>query len=91
MICSITSYDQLPLTLCAEHISQILGISRSATYTLLRSKGFPTIYIGKRMVVPKDKFIAWIEEQTAGEECAWYGLQESKLHRRNEKWIAYRQ
>lgn len=66
MICSITSYNQLPLTLCAEHISQILGISRSATYTLLRSKGFPTIYIGKRMVVPKDKFIAWIEEQTAG-------------------------
>ena len=66
MICSITSYDQLPLTLCAEHISQILGISRSATYTLLRSKGFPTIYIGKRMVVPKAKFISWIEEQTAG-------------------------
>lgn len=66
MICSITSYDQLPLTLCAEHISQILGISRSATYTLLRSKGFPTIYIGKRMVVPKDKFIAGSKNRQPG-------------------------
>ena len=28
--------------------------------------GFPTLRIGSRMVVPKEKFIQWVEEQTAG-------------------------
>ncbi len=31
----------------------------------MHSKGFPTIQIGKRMVVPKDKLLAWMEEQSA--------------------------
>jgi len=59
-----TSVDQLPMTLCVEHIALALGISRSGAYTLMRSKGFPTIRIGKRMVVPRDKFIKWMDDQT---------------------------
>ena len=58
------SYDQLPLSLRADDIAAVLGISRANAYTLMHSKEFPTIYIGKRMLVPKDKFLAWIEEQT---------------------------
>ena len=53
-----TSIDQLPITLCAEDVAQVLGISRAGAYTLMHSKGFPTIQIGKRMVVPKDKLLA---------------------------------
>ena len=60
-----TSIDQLPSTLCAEDVAQVLGISRAGAYTLMHSKGFPTIQIGKRMVVPKDKLLAWMEEQSA--------------------------
>lgn len=60
-----TSIDQLPMTLCAEHVAMALGISRAGAYTLLHSKGFPTIKIGKRLVVPRDKFIKWMEMQTA--------------------------
>jgi hypothetical protein len=30
----------------------------------MHAQDFPTIKIGKRMVVPKDKLIAWMEEQT---------------------------
>lgn len=60
-----TSYEQLPLTLCAEDVASLLGISRAGAYTLMRSAGFPTIYIGKRMIVPKDKLLDWIEAQTA--------------------------
>ena len=62
---TFTSYDQLPLTLCAEDVAKVLGISRAGAYTLMRSTGFPTIYIGKRMIVPKDKLLAWLEAQTA--------------------------
>ena len=60
-----TSLDQLPITLSANQVAQVLGISRANAYTLMHSKGFPTIQIGKRMVVPKDKLIAWMEKQTA--------------------------
>lgn len=32
----------------------------------MRSKGFPTIYVGKRrMIVMRDKFIAWLDEQAS--------------------------
>ena len=60
-----TSFEQLPLTLCAEEVAQVLSISRANAYTLMHSRGFPTIKIGKRMVVAKEKLIAWIEAQSA--------------------------
>ena len=65
MTSNFTSIDQLPITLCAEEVAQVLGISRAGAYTLMRSEGFPTIRIGKRIVVPKDKLLAWMEEQIA--------------------------
>ena len=58
-----TSYTQLPLSLNANHIAAVLGISRANAYTLMRAKGFPTIFIGKRMIVPRDKFIEWMNLQ----------------------------
>ena len=58
-----TSYTQLPLSLNANDIAAVLGISRANAYTLMRSKGFPTIFIGKRMIVPRDKFIEWMDLQ----------------------------
>ena len=45
-----TSYEQLPITLTADHVAAALGISRANAYILLRSDGFPTLHIGKRMV-----------------------------------------
>ena len=58
-----TSLEQLPIALSAEDVAQVLGISRANAYTLMHSKGFPTIKIGKRMTVPKDKLIEWIDKQ----------------------------
>lgn len=58
-----TSLEQLPITLSANQVAQVLGISRANAYVLLHSKDFPTIRIGKRMIVPKDKFLKWMERQ----------------------------
>ena len=58
-----TSMEQLPITLSANQVAQVLGISRANAYTLMHSKGFPTITIRKRMIVPKDKLLAWMDEQ----------------------------
>ena len=43
-------------------VGEVLGISRAVAYELVRSAGFPHIKIGNRIVVPRDKFIAWIDE-----------------------------
>ena len=63
MSTNFTSYEQLPLALSAEEVAQVLGISRANAYTLMHSKSFPTLTIGKRLVVPKDKLLVWMEEQ----------------------------
>jgi excisionase family DNA binding protein len=55
--------EQLPLALNADDIAQVLGISRAHAYELMRSKGFPTLRIGKRMTVLKVKLLEWIEQQ----------------------------
>lgn len=61
------SYDDLPLFLNAELVSQVLGIAPSSTYELMHERGFPVLKIGNRMVVPKEKFIQWVERQMGGE------------------------
>lgn len=61
-----TSIDQLPITLSAPQVAKVLGISRASAYTLMHSVDFPTLTIGKRMVVPKDKLLAWMDAQISG-------------------------
>lgn len=61
-----TSLEQLPLALSADDVAQVLGISRANAYELMHSEGFPTLKIGKRMTVPKDKLIEWIRTRIAG-------------------------
>ena len=51
-------------------VAQVLGISTSSSYALLHSKGFPTLRIGGRMVVPRDQFPAWVEQHTGGSRAA---------------------
>lgn len=60
------SFDDLPLMLDAEDIKNVMNISRAGAYQLMHRVDFPTILIGKRMVVPRDKFLTWVEENTRG-------------------------
>ncbi|MBD5134297.1 MAG: helix-turn-helix domain-containing protein [Clostridiales bacterium] len=52
--------------LTAAELAGALGISKAGAYTLIHSKGFPTLRIGKRLMVPKDKLTAWIDRNTGG-------------------------
>ena len=59
-------YDELPLILTVADISGILGMSLNNCYNLIKTPGFPVIYVSKRkMVIPKDKFIAWMDKQVS--------------------------
>ena len=59
-------YDELPLFLNAELVAQVLGIAPSSSYKLMYEPGFPVLHVGSRMVVPKEKFIQWVEQNTVG-------------------------
>ena len=58
------TYDQLPLMLNAEDVQSVMNISRAGAYQLMHRADFPTIVIGKRMVVPRAKFVEWVEHNT---------------------------
>ncbi len=59
------SYDDLPLFLNAAIVAKVLGVSPSSGYELMHEPGFPVLKVGSRMVVPKEKFIQWVEENIA--------------------------
>ena len=60
------SYDELPLFLNAELVAKVLGVSPSSGYELMHEPDFPVLKVGSRMVVPKEKFIEWVERNTKG-------------------------
>ena len=63
---SYKSYDELPLFLNAELVAKVLGVSPSSGYELMHEPDFPVLKVGSRMVVPKEKFIEWVEQHTKG-------------------------
>ena len=60
------SHDELPLFLNSELVAKVLGVSPSSGYELMHQPDFPVLRVGSRMVVPKEKFIQWVEEHTGG-------------------------
>ena len=59
--------ETLPPVLSAAQVSEVLGISRAGAYNLMHREDFPTLHIGKRMLVPRDKLLAWIDCNTGGD------------------------
>lgn len=55
--------EKMPFSLNANQVAEILGVARNSAYTLMHSEGFPTIHIGRRLVVPKEKLLQWMDDQ----------------------------
>ena len=63
-----TNIEDLPLTLNAREAAEVLRISKSKVYELAQSESFPAIRIGKRVVIPRDKLIQWMNARAEGVE-----------------------
>ena len=63
---SYKDYADLPLFLNAGTVTKTLGVSPASGYELMHEKGFPSLRIGNRIVVPKEQFIRWVDEHTGG-------------------------
>lgn len=60
------TYEELPLFLNADVVAKVLGIAPSSSYELMHEVDFPVLKVGNRMMVPKEKFIQWVEDHTQG-------------------------
>lgn len=45
-----------------DEVAAMLGLSESYAYKLARARKFPVLQLGRRMVVPKEKFQIWLNE-----------------------------
>ena len=59
-----TSYDELPLLLNVKQLADLLGVSDSSVYELIQEDDFPSLRIGKRIVIPKEELREWISART---------------------------
>ena len=61
-----TNYDELPLLLNTTQLADLLGVSHSSVYELIQEPGFPSLRIGKRIVISKEELRQWISDNTKG-------------------------
>ena len=54
------------MTYTVDEVADLLGLSRGSAYKYAREGGIPAIRMGRRLVVPKARFHAWLD----GEEGA---------------------
>lgn len=51
----------LPPYMNVKQVSEYLGLSKSATYTLIHSTEFPCVIINRRILIPRDPFLAYMD------------------------------
>lgn len=59
------SEDDIPFMLDANCVASILSISKSSAYGLMHAKDFPTICVGKRLLVKKSSFLEWLNKDAS--------------------------
>ncbi len=59
----IESFDELPQMFSVAQLSQVLSISRTAAYDLTKEDGFPSVKIGGRVLIHREKFFKWLEKK----------------------------
>ena len=56
------------VTFTVKEAAEMLGISSTKLYQLARNDEVPNIKFGKRCVIPRAKFLRWVEEIAQGGE-----------------------
>lgn len=56
------------LTLSVEEAGKLLGVSRQVAYQLIHRPDFPTLHIGRRVLVPRKQLEAWMDQHVTGME-----------------------
>ncbi len=54
------------LTYSVPEISELLGVSTTKLYQLIRYNSIPHLKLGKRVVIPKKEFTEWLSKSCLG-------------------------
>lgn len=54
----------VPKVINAAQVAEYLDISKQGAYNLMNSSSFPTLRVGKRLLVSTERFLEWIEEHS---------------------------
>ena len=61
--------EELPLFLTVLDLANLLGISRASAYELVWQENFPKLKIVQgRTIIPRDRLLEWLDEQTRYDE-----------------------
>lgn len=52
------------LAISIPEAAKVLGVSRTRMYQLAKSTGFPTVNVGKRILISVKGLERWVDEQT---------------------------
>jgi len=53
------------LTYSVDEVAKMLGTARGATYQAVREGRIPAIRMGRRWLIPRERFHAWLDGQTS--------------------------
>lgn len=56
--------EEKRIGMTVEEVAMTLQVSRPTAYMLINREDFPKIRIGRRIIVPREGFERWIEENT---------------------------
>lgn len=51
------------VVMTVDELCEIMGICKPAAYALCHREDFPAIKVGKRFLIPRDRFYAWLNSQ----------------------------
>ena len=54
------------LTMTVDELREAMGCGRRQAYDLVNRADFPKIRLGKRILIPRDALMRWLEAQTEG-------------------------
>lgn len=58
------------ICLSIDQLAEQMGIGRVNAYELARTQGFPSIKVGKRILIPVASLERWLEEQAGAQKGA---------------------
>ena len=62
------SLDELPDFCSLEELSKVLQVSRSTAYRMAAQGSIPCLRIGRRVIVPKEHLVRWIDSSVSCEK-----------------------
>ncbi|WP_344023336.1 helix-turn-helix domain-containing protein [Pseudonocardia kongjuensis] len=52
------------LTYSVEQVAEMLGVARGVAYEQVRNGEIPAIRVGRRWLIPRNRFHAWLDGET---------------------------